>query len=193
MKYWIRLLALFGCVILLFALLGSLLPHGYSFSSTVTINASQEQVFELIEDLPKWKKWSQWNADEIADLTVEYSSDGKTQKWTDVRGEGKLWITDQKAPEQLDYEMRFASFPTMKSSFVLAPADMATEVTLSSEGVLPSGPFYGFFRGVFVSGMQRQYESSLAKLKKVAEEGGATQDADSEENVSEPLDESSRD
>lgn len=173
MKYWIRLLALFGCVILFIALVGSLLPHGYSFSTTTTVNASQENVFRMIEKLPQWKKWSQWNADEIEDLIVEYSADGKTQKWTDVRGDGKLWITDQKAPERLDYEMRFASFPTMKSSFVLTPSGETTEVTLSSEGTLPSGPFYGFFRGVFVSGMQRQYDSSLSKLKKVVEEANS--------------------
>ena len=170
MKYWIRLFVLLGCVVLFFALIGSFLPHGYSFSVSTEIQASATEVFDSIDNLPKWKTWSQWNPDEIQDLSVEYSSDGKSQKWTDVRGDGKLWFTGVDEPNRLDYEMRFSSFPEMKSSIILTPTGETTKVVWSSEGVLPSGPFYGYFRSVFESGMKRQYETSLQKLKRVVEE-----------------------
>ena len=97
MKYWIRLLALVGCVILFFAVIGSLLPHGYSFSATQQINATPAEVYAQIDSLPDWKSWSQWDPDSIDDLTVTYGVDGKSQRWTDVRGDGKLWLTDQNA------------------------------------------------------------------------------------------------
>ena len=170
MKYWIRLLALVGCVILFFALIGSLLPHDYALSAKTAINASPAEVYAHLESLPDWKAWSQWNPDAIEDLTVEYGADGKSQKWTDVRGNGKLWITDQQANERIDYQMRFANFPEMTSSIILTPEGDGTSVAWQSDGVLPSGPFYGFFRRVFVSGMTRQYETSLEKLKGVVEE-----------------------
>ena len=86
-----------------------------------------------------------------------------------VRGDGKLWFTNQKADQRIDYRMRFANFPEMEASIVLEPNEGGTLVKWSSEGVLPSGPFYGFFRHGFVSGMTRQYEQSLGKLKAVVE------------------------
>ena len=169
MKYWIRLLALVGCVLLIFALIGSVLPHDYSLSATTEINAPPAEVYDRIDSLPDWKAWSQWDPDSIEDLTVNYGADGKSQTWTDVRGEGKLWFTDQKQNERIDFRLRFANFPEMTSSLVLTPSDDTTTVTWSSEGVLPSGPFYGFFRHIFASGMTRQYEQSLGKLKKIVE------------------------
>ena len=177
MKYWIRLLALVGCVILVFAVIGSLLPHGYSLSASTQINAAPSEVYQHLDSLPDWKTWSQWDPDAIEDLTVKYGADGKSQTWTDIRGDGKLWFTDQKANERIDYQLRFSNFPEMTSSIVLTPSGEGTSIEWSSDGVLPSGPFYGFFRRVFVSGMTRQYEQSLGKLKIVVEQ--------SEEPVSE--------
>jgi len=173
MKYWIRLLALVACVIMVFVVIGSLLPHGYSLSASREISASPADVYAQIDSTPKWKSWSQWNPDVIKDLTVSYGADGKSQRWTDVRGDGKLWFTDQKSDEQIDYRLRFANFPEMEASIILKPVNGGnTLVTWTSEGVLPSGPFYGYFRHVFVGGMTRQYQQSLDKLSGVVEKGG---------------------
>ncbi len=169
MKYWIRLLALVFCVLLIFAVIGSLLPHGYSLEASREIAASPSKVYQQLESLPKWKAWSQWNPDNVKSLTIEYGSDGKSQRWSDVRGEGKLWFTDETEDQRIDYRMRFANFPEMASSIVLEPKGDGTLVKWSSEGVLPSGPFYGFFRHIFVDGMTTQYEQSLDKLKEAVE------------------------
>ncbi len=175
MKYWIRLLALVGCVILIFAVIGSLLPHGYSLSATAQIEATPAEVYRQIDSISDWKAWSQWDPDLIEDLTVNYGADGKSQTWTDVRGDGKLWFTNQQANERIDYQLRFSNFPEMTSSIVLTPSVDGTKVTWSSEGVLPSGPFYGFFRHIFESGMTRQYEQGLGKLKGVVESADAAE------------------
>jgi len=164
-------LALVGCVILFFAVIGSLLPHGYSLSASREFSASPAEVYAQIDSTPKWKSWSQWDSDTIEDLTVSYGADGKSQRWTDVRGDGKLWFTDQKADQRIDYRMRFANFPEMDASIILEPKNGGTLVTWTSDGVLPSGPFYGYFRHVFVSGMTRQYQQSLDKLSTVIEQG----------------------
>lgn len=169
MKYWIRLLALVLFIVLIFAIIGSLLPHGYSLQTSREIEASPMEVYEQLESLPKWKSWSQWNPETVKSLTIEYGADGKSQRWSDVRGEGKLWFTDEKENERIEYLMRFANFPEMKSSVVLEAQGDKTRVTWSSEGVLPSGPFYGFFRHIFVSGMTTQYNQSLDRLKAVVE------------------------
>ena len=175
MQYWIRLLALVACVVMFFAIIGSLLPHGYSLSASREISASPAEVYAQIDSTPKWKSWSQWDPDTIENLTVSYGADGKSQRWSDVRGDGKLWFTDQKADQRIDYRMRFANFPEMDASIILEPSSSGTLVTWNSEGVLPSGPFYGYFRHVFVSGMTRQYEQSLGKLKSVVEDKDSTE------------------
>ena len=170
MKYWIRLLALVFCVVLIIAIIGSLFPHDYSFETSREVSASPQQVYQQIDSLPKWKNWSQWNPETVESLTIEYGADGKSQHWTDVRGEGKLWFTDQQENQQIDYELRFANFPKMTSSLTLTPKGDSTLVTWKSQGVLPAGAFYGFFRHIFVHGMKTEYEASLDRLTALAEE-----------------------
>ena len=118
---------------------------------------------------------------------IEYGSDGKSQRWTDIRGEGKAWITDQvRRISAVDYQLRFANFPEMTSSIILKPAgknDEKTQVTWTSEGSLPSSPFYGFFRHIFVDGMTVEYEQSLTRLQNVVEGSNTeAEQVDSEKN-----------
>lgn len=175
MKYWIRLFALIACIVLIFTVIGSLLPRSYSLEATRTINAAPSAVYQQIESLPKWKAWSQWNPEIAESLSIDYGADGKSQRWTEVRGEGKLWLTEQKQNERIDFQMRFANFPEMASSIELKADGSDPEKTIvswTSEGVLPSGPFYGFFRHIFVDGMTVEYQASLKRLAGVVEGEG---------------------
>lgn len=180
MKYWFRLFMLIGCVLAVFAAIGWALPHGYEFTASIEIDAEPAEVYQQIDTTPEWQAWSQWNPDAIEDLTVDYGVDGKSQNWTDVRGSGKLWFVDEKVNEQIDYRMRFANFPEMEASIRLAKIDSGTKVVWSSEGQLPSSPFYGFFRHIFEGQMKMQYEQSLAKLKRVVEQPAATPEGEVE-------------
>lgn len=162
---------LIGAIVTFFAAIGFFLPHGYSFSAQTTVAASPEDVYARIDSLPKWKSWSQWNPDKIESLKIEYGPDGTSQSWSDVRGSGKLWFTDQLQNEQVSYKLRFANFPEMESTIKLEPFNDQTKVIWSSKGKLPSSPFYGFFRGVYVNGMQMQYQQSLDLLKSEVENG----------------------
>ncbi len=169
MKYWFRLFLLIGSVIAVFALIGSLLPRSYDFKTQVDITAPADAVFAELNTLPNWKDWSQWNPNEIPGLEVKYSGPdsgvGATQRWTDVRGEGKLWFTESVTNEKIEYEMLFAKFPLMLSQIELVSGGANTTVTWSSSGRLPGGPFYGFFAPFFSTHMQHEYERSLEKLK----------------------------
>ena len=169
MKYWFRLFLLIACVLGVITMVGRFLPHGYSFVATTEILASPEEVYALIDETPKWKQWSQWDPDSIAELEVEYSADNKAQTWKDVRGNGKLWFVEQTQNEEVRYRLVYGDFPEMEAAIRLTPTPAGTEVSWSSSGQLPSGAFYGFFRSVFTVGMQQQYEQSLQKLKTIAE------------------------
>ncbi len=173
-KYYFRLILLLGSVIGFFAIVGSLLPRSYSFESEIEINAKSSEIFSQINSLRNWKNWSrQWNPAEIENLEIHYNGQtegvGAAQSWTDIRGSGKLWITES-APERLIiYEMTFDNFPKMISQIELVPVKSATKVRWTSEGRLPGGPFYGYFGSFFSSQMKSEYDKSLEKLKRVVE------------------------
>ena len=175
MIYWFRLLLLIGTILAIFAAIGSLLPRSYDFATQIEIEAPADKIFPQINTISNWKKWTQWNPNEIPGLTVQYSGaasgEGATQSWTDVRGSGKLWITNSVANRQVDYEMRFANFPNMTSQIELMEAGEHTNVRWSSRGRLPGGPFYGFFAPFFSTQMRNQYDQSLTKLKENMESG----------------------
>lgn len=178
-KYYFRLALLVGAIVGFFAIIGSVLPRSYSFSTEIEITAEPAMVFAKINSLRSWQEWSrQWNPDEIADLEIQYNGEpvgaGAAQSWTDIRGNGKLWITASQLNESIEYEMKFAKFPTMTSQIELSPVttgeqDKATHVRWSSQGRLPSGPFYGYFGAFFSAQMKSEYEKSLKKLKSILE------------------------
>lgn len=178
-KYYFRLVLLIGAVIVFFAIVGSLLPRSYSFTSEIEINAGQTEIFPQINSLPNWRNWSrQWNPAEIENLEIQYNGQptgvGAAQSWTDVRGTGKLWITESSPNHSIKYEMMFGNFPKMVSQIELLPNSSGTNVRWSSEGKLPGGPFYGYFGSFFSTQMKSEYDKSLEKLKVVVE---STQEA----------------
>jgi len=177
MKYWIRLLALLFGVILILISIELLLPRSFTISTSRLINAPPEKVYGEVESLPRWKPWSQWNPQRIKNLTIDYGADGKSQRWTDVRGDGKLWFTNQKENERIDYKVRFGNRPEMSSSIVLEGKEGGTLVSWSSSGVLPTRPLYGVFRHIFVNEMTNQYDRNLERLNEVLREKASKEGA----------------
>ncbi len=154
--------------------IGFFLPRDYRIESQVTINAPPETVFPMINSLPNWQAWSTWNEEKVESLKIEYgekkSGEGAVQTWTDARGSGKLWITHSDFPSVITYQMTFGDFPEQSSRMELTPVPQGTELRWSSEGRLPSGPFYGYGALLFPRQMKHQYDLSLKQLKAVSED-----------------------
>ena len=178
-RYWFRLFGLIAIMLGIVAAIGSVLPRSYDFQSQIVIDASAQKIFPLVNKISNWQSWSQWDPHRLENLTVQYSGSeagqGSIQTWTDQRGEGKLWITDSRPDDRIDFQLLFQGFPEMANSIELKPVtgssepNDATEVTWSSAGKLPGGPFYGYFSPFFATGMRAQYDESLQRLKKQAE------------------------
>jgi len=175
LKYFFRLILLIAAVIGIVALIGSLLPRDYDFESQVNIVAPPSAIFDKIDNLENWQEWSkQFNPVEIEGLEIKYSGPdsgvGAIQTWTDPRGKGKLWITNSVPFQEIDYSVIFGEFPEMESRIEFSDQGASTQVTWSSKGSLPGGPFYGFFGAFFPTHMKDQYNRSLEKLKTVVEQ-----------------------
>lgn len=158
-------------LVLLFLLIGMLLPHAYQTSAEVVIDAPPAKIFSYLNRLDRWPEWSQWATDKDSMFSVDYGPQvegvGAVQTWKEPRGTGKLWITRSDPDRRLEYVVEFGNFPRMTSRLELEPTESGTRLRWSSEGRLPSGPFYGWLRMAFVNGMKSQYQQALIKLDAV--------------------------
>lgn len=169
-----RALLLLLSVVLVFMVIGYFLPRSYQVESKIFIEAPPAEVFELVNSLPNWREWSNFNESRIPDLKIEYGEiregKGAAKSWTDVRGHGKLWITNSEPDSLVEYDLDFGEFPTMKSKIEFEIAKGGTNVHWKSDGRLPAGPFYGYTGLLFPTHMTYQYEQDLARLKQLAEQ-----------------------
>lgn len=167
----LRVLGALAGLVLVFWLIGLLLPHGYETSAEVVIEAPAEKIFPYLNRLDQWPAWSQWQTSEDSLFRVQYGPQvegvGAVQTWQEPRGSGKLWITASEPNRSLRYLVEFGDFPRMESQFKLAPEGDGTRVTWASSGRLPGGAFYGWLRLAFVNGMRVQYQQALQKLDAV--------------------------
>ncbi|MEL7496974.1 MAG: SRPBCC family protein [Planctomycetota bacterium] len=178
-KYFLRLILLLACVVGVIALIGSVLPRGYDFETSVVVDAPPEEVFAAINRLRNWPQWSeQFNPEAIDDLTIDYNAvdagEGAALIWNDVRGRGKLWITSSVPSQSVFYDVEFQDFPVMNSEIKLTEDSEAvppqTVVSWRSKGSLPGGPFYGFFGNFYSTQMRYMYDNSLQGLKRYVED-----------------------
>ena len=175
-KYFLRLLMLIAAIIGVLLLFEQLLPRSYDFQRSVEIDRPAEEIFPYLNSLEKWPQWSQqFNLKHIEEIKYNGTDEGvgAAQTWTEIRGSGKLWITESKPNEELAYESEFHDFPKMTSLLTLDPSsDNETVVTWRSTGQLPRAPLYGLMNsiGVYETHMEYQYEKSLAALKALVEE-----------------------
>ena len=177
LRLFLRVVAAFALLVGLFLLIGCFIPRGYDIETSVVIDASPAEVFPWINRLENWEKWSPISEERISSLTTEYSGEkegvGAIQTWTESRGEGKMWITESRVNELIEYDWRFSNFPDLHGTFVLeTPPDDNSKCTVSwrSAGQLPAGPFYGYLSVIFESAMTAEYQKCLDLLKKAVEE-----------------------
>lgn len=175
MKIWLRLFALISVCVLIVLAVGSILPRNYHLLAEIEIEAPATVVFPLINELPNWQGWSNFSEQRIESLRITYGTKragvGASQTWQDARGSGKLWITNSESNELIEYKLNFDQFPTMDSQIRLTANGEKTSLKWTSDGSLPAGPFYGYGGFLFNRQMQYEYETSLERLKKIAEGG----------------------
>ena len=175
-KYFLRLLLLIAAVIGVLLFFERMLPRSYDFQQTVEIDRPADEIFPYLNSLKKWPQWShQFNVEKIPNLVIKYNGTeegvGAAQTWTEVRGEGDLWITESTPNESLTYKNTFLNFPEMTSTFTLKPdGENKTVVTWHSVGQLPSTPLYGLGALLYEGQMEYLYEKSLTELKGLVEQ-----------------------
>jgi hypothetical protein len=148
----------------------------YTVERSTTVDASPEQVHDLVDDFHQWVSWSPWEGLD-PDLQRTYSGPdrgvGAQYEWSGNRkaGEGSMRITGS-TPQAVDVDLTFRKpFPsTSRVRFELTPSGAGTAVTWRMSGEQTG------LMGVIgkVVKMDRligpDFEKGLARLKAVAEE-----------------------
>ena len=151
-------------------------PNTLTIQRAITVKASPDRVFPLINDFRQWVTWSPYENKDPA-LKRSYSGapsgKGAVYGWEGNKnvGSGRMEILDAAAPSKivikLDFFTPFEGHNT--AEFTMLPQGDATNVTWLMHG--PS-PFIGRIMQVFIN-MDRMigkdFEVGLANLKRLTE------------------------
>ena len=152
-------------------------PNTFRVQRSSTINAPQETVFSLIDNLHAWASWSPW---EKKDLAMKKTHSGAPQgkgavlEWDGNKdvGTGRMEVLESvpasKVVIQLDFLKPFEAHNTAEFTLILK-AD-STQVTWAMYG---PQPYMMKVMGVFCSPdkmVGKDFEDGLANLKAIAEQ-----------------------
>jgi hypothetical protein len=150
-------------------------PDSFRVQRTVTIAATPDRIWPLIDDLKAWSAWSPYEKKDPAmkrSFGAVTAGKGATYAWEGDRnvGQGSMEILEsgpQRILIKLDFLKPFEAHNT--AEFVLRPSEGATDVTWAIYG--PS-PFMSKVVGTFMDFdkmIGRDFEQGLADLKTAVE------------------------
>jgi len=166
---WIAIVVV--VLIVLFVVVGLLLPSEVSVERTIVVNTEAERVHRLVGDLNAWDDWTPFKEmdDTIAVTYGEKTSGvGAFQSWTDKTGGGELTFTEWNPDTGIAYHISFAGSEPMTSAMRYEAAADGTKVTWDLNGDIP-GVMGGYLALVIPTGVGQMYDMGLQKLKTRAE------------------------
>jgi uncharacterized protein YndB with AHSA1/START domain len=162
-------------LIVLFVVVGFLLPRQFKVEREITITAPQIPVYQMVSAPTNWPKWAVWNKrDPNMKLTFSGTGAGAGAKWSwesKTEGNGAMEFTEADSPRRIVYRL---SFPDMgmesKGELKLtAVNDSVTKVTWNNEGDFGANPVMRYF-GLFMDKLVGpDFEAGLSSLKTLVE------------------------
>lgn len=172
-------------VLVLFAVIGMLLPRKVHLERSIDVAAPASVVFDLVDDLRRWPDWTPWNKEADPSLEFTFEGDrgeGTSYSWKgDEFGTGRLTITKSTPQQGVECEMYFngEDLPSY-SSIQLSPDGDVTTVVWTFDGDMGASPVGRYFGLMMESLLGPDYEKGLSNLKTIAESESASQKASSE-------------
>jgi hypothetical protein len=159
-------------LVVVFVLVGLWLPKEFKIERTTRVQAPVELVFDQVNDLKNWEKWSPWFSVDPT-MAVTYSDktagSGSSYSWTgESAGSGTLQITKSLLAQRIETQMDFGEMGTAQGFWDFSYQDRVTSVTWGFEGE-NSGVFGGWFTVMMDGMVGPQFEAGLQALKTVAE------------------------
>lgn len=122
-----QLLIVLLVLVLVFVVVGLLLPTEYAVAVETTIEAPPEKIHAYVGDLKRWPEWDLWR-ERDATIRTTYGERttgvGAHQSWTGDKGSGELTLTKSDPQQGIAYDL------TLVEGDVSAPAKAAMRYEL---------------------------------------------------------------
>lgn len=175
MKIVQGIIAAVAGLIVLFVVIGLLLPREATAERSTVIDAPPEAVFLVVNDISRFNEWSPWaDVDPTAryDFSGPASGVGARMEWTSDEpsaGTGAMEITESVPHERVRKLLDFGDMGQATTEYRLEPADGGTRITWSIHtdfGNNPVARWYGLFFDAMIG---PDYEEGLENLKNLVE------------------------
>lgn len=179
MKTVRRILIIILAIVLVLILIGFILPKKVSIKRSLVIKGSQENIFEQVNIVKYWEKWSPWHKIDSA-MKIQYSGpesgNGAAYDWQSDNGDvgnGRLEIISSIPFDSILMLMDFGADGKSSLKFTFTKADTGILVTWQMDSNLGNNPISRWF-GVFMDWMVgSDFEKGLKNISKVVAEATA--------------------
>lgn len=160
--------------VILFILVGFLLPSEFKVERSITINAPASKVYAQVANLKQWKKWGVWFQRD-PQMTVEYQGQpeqvGMKSSWQSAsEGSGEMQIIELTPNQRMVYSLYFPDFEMGSTGeFQLTEQNGNTKVVWLDYGDVGSNPLNHYFAAFMDSMIGPDFEQGLKNLKKLVE------------------------
>jgi uncharacterized protein YndB with AHSA1/START domain len=176
MKRFFQKLAIWiGVLFLALILFSFLLPRNISVSRSITIEAPIDRVFEQVNDLRNWEKWSPWKRmDPMMEMTFSNPpvGQGAFYKWSSTNkqmGSGTMTLAKVVNNEEIVTSMHNDDWGDANSTFLFGHKNNKVEVTWKMENDIGVMPWNKYFGAVMRSELKKQFDKGLEGIKFYAE------------------------
>lgn len=151
-------------------------PKDLNVERNIDVNNNAGEVFELVNTLTNWEKWSPWGEKDPS-MKVKYnnipSGVGSSYSWVgDKSGSGKLEILESESGKHIKTKLLFEGFDAPSfGSWNFVPQGKGTKLSwgMSMDNSLPF-----MIRGMmWLTGQKKKmtadFDKGLANIKKLAE------------------------
>ncbi len=163
-------------LVVIFGLVGLLLPREVVVERTVSINAAPEKIFPFVNDFRKSQEWSPWAKIDPAGTTFRYEGPqqgvGHKIIWSSEHkdvGKGSQKIVESVEGTYVKTALDFYDHGKADAEFKLQPSASGTRVSWGFKTDVGSNPV-GRWMGLIIRPMiGSQYEIGLANMKTLVE------------------------
>ncbi len=155
-------------LLILFLMVGLLLPGTWSAEGSVALRVPPREVFPYLNDLARWDAWTPWG-------DVESTFDGQTagvgsrRSWDHPNfGSGSITITESVPDRLVRYRVVVGDGAlSVEGAFVLETSEAGSTISWSETGDFGWNPLMGYTALTMSKAQSAQLEQGLAALKRL--------------------------
>jgi effector-binding domain-containing protein len=170
-------------LILVLGIISFFLPSKIEIEKSIVIKALPEVVFEQVNDLHNWEKWSPWMEGDTT-MDIKYFGNEKGEgagfEWKSENrysGSGTITILTSVSNDSILYEIEFIKRGKASGNFGFNKVENGTRVNWVMKMNLGLNPLARYMRSFLIKRISRDFENGLENLKRNIESARAIDQA----------------